>query len=97
MPLVIIRSHNVTHIAQTPTTRGSRIGQRDVRVSGMATLKDRIDAICKELKVTVKEGGLIAQEAEEGGPQGPGDADAGSRAEEVGRALLLRHSLRQLL
>ena len=27
----------------------------------MATLKDRIDAICKELKVTVKEGGLIAQ------------------------------------
>ena len=38
-----------------------RIGQRDVRVSGMATLKDRIDAICKELKVTVKEGGLIAQ------------------------------------
>ena len=61
MPLVIIRSHNVTHIAQTPTTRGSRIGQRDVRVSGMATLKDRIDAICKELKVTVKEGGLIAQ------------------------------------
>ena len=61
MPLVIIRSHNVTHIAQTPTTRGSRIGQRDVRVSGMATLKDRIDAICKELKVAVKEGGLIAQ------------------------------------
>ena len=151
----------------------------------MATLKDQIDGVCKELKVTVKEGGLIAQvkaaaelcgleytslkdtaaalvkevlgesedapaaagdgdgdgdavlspdegadrgaarcgvagqgraggpragdrrrragvaaagqEAEEGIPQGPGDADAGSRAEEVGRALLLRHSLRQLL
>ena len=60
MPLVIIRSHNVTHIAQTPTTRGSRIGQRDVRVSGMATLKGQIDAICKALELT-EEGGLIAQ------------------------------------
>ena len=27
----------------------------------MATLKDQIDGVCKELKVTVKEGGLIAQ------------------------------------